>query len=276
MASLAHKHRQLQQNLSSLGSALLAFSGGVDSTLLLKVCQDTIPGRFLAVTAKSDTTPQHELSDAARYSEEIGAKHLIIESDELSVPAFIENPPDKCYICKKQRYSTLGTLAGEQGLAYLVDGSNLDDSQDYRPGMQALRELGVRSPLMETGFSKTEVRQLSRELGLSTWNKPAYACLATRIHYGSPLTREKLRQIDAGETFLRELNLSQQIRVRHYGDTARIEVTVADLDKFLHEELRSRIIAYFKKLGFSFITLDLEGYRMGSLNRAIQGGAPRE
>ena len=276
MASLAHKHRQLQQNLSSLGSVLLAFSGGVDSTLLLKVCQDTIPGRFLAVTAKSDTTPRHELQDAVRYSEEIGAKHLIIASDELSLPAFVENQPDKCYICKKKRYDALGALAREQGLAYLVDGSNLDDSQDYRPGMQALRELGVRSPLMETGFSKAEVRHLSRELGLSTWNKPAYACLATRIPYGSPLTKEKLRQVDAGETFLRELDLSQQIRVRHYGDTARIEVTAADLDKFLQAEVRSRLIAYFKKLGFCFITLDLEGYSMGSLNRAIPGGSPRE
>ncbi len=276
MANLDHKHRQLQQNLNSLGSALLAFSGGVDSTLLLKVCQETIPGRFLAVTAKSDTTPQHELQDAVRYSKEIGAKHLIIDSDELSLPAFIENQADKCYICKKQRYSALETLARQQGLAHLVDGTNLDDSQDYRPGMQAIRELGVRSPLMETGFSKSEVRQLSRKLGLSTWNKPAYACLATRIPYGSPLTRAKLRQVDAGEIFLRELNLSQQIRVRHYGDTARIEVTAADLDKFLQETVRSRIISYFKQLGFSFITLDLEGYRMGSLNRAIQGGSPRE
>jgi uncharacterized protein len=273
MANLAHKHRQLQQNLSSLGSVLLAFSGGVDSTLLLKVCQDTIPGQFLAVTAKSDTTPRHELQDAVRYSEEIGANHLIIDSEELSLPAFIENPPEKCYICKKLRFSALGTLARQQGLDYLVDGSNVDDSQDYRPGMQAIRELGVRSPLMENGFSKSEVRQLSRKLGLSTWNKPASACLATRIPYGSPLTREKLRQVDAGETFLRELNLSQQIRVRHYGDTARIEVSASGLEKFLRDEVRSRIVSYFKELGFCFVTLDLEGYRMGSLNRAIQGGS---
>ncbi len=276
MANLDHKHRELRQNLSSLGSALLAFSGGVDSTLLLKVCQDTIPGRFLAVTAKSDTTPRHELQDAVRYSEEIGAKHLIIESDELSLPAFVENQADKCYICKKKRFSALGTLARQQGLAYLVDGSNLDDAQDYRPGMQAIQELGVRSPLMETGFSKSEVRRLSRKLGLATWDKPSYACLATRIPYGIPLTREKLRQVDDGEDFLRDLGLSRQVRVRHYGDTARIEVPATDLDKFLQEDVRPRIVSYFKELGFCFVTLDLEGYRMGSLNRAIQGGSPRE
>jgi uncharacterized protein len=276
MASLAHKYRQLQQNLSSLGSVLLAFSGGVDSTLLLKVCQDTIPERFLAVTANSDTSPRHELADAVRYSEEFGARHLIIESEELSLPAFIENPANKCYICKKLRFSALSTLARQQGLAYLIDGSNLDDAQDYRPGMQAIRELGVRSPLMETGFSKAEVRRLSKKLGLPTWNKPPYACLATRIPYGSPITREKLRQVDAGEDFLRGLDLSEQIRVRHYGDTARIEVPAADLHKFARAEVRSRIVSYFKELGFSFVTLDLEGYRMGSLNQAIPGGSPRE
>jgi uncharacterized protein len=276
MANLEHKYRQLQQNLSDLGSVLLAFSGGVDSTLLLKVCQDTIPGRFLAVTANSETSPRHELQDAVRYTEELGARHLIIESEELSLPAFVENPTNKCYICKKLRFSALGSLAKQEGLAYVIDGSNLDDSQDYRPGMQAIRELGVRSPLMETGFSKSEVRQLSRNLGLSTWNKPPYACLASRIPYGSPITREKLRQVDAGEEFLRNLGLSQQIRVRHYGDTARIEVTATDLEKFLGDEVRARIVSYFKELGFCFVTLDLEGYRMGSLNRAIQGGSRRE
>jgi uncharacterized protein len=276
MANLDHKYRQLQQNLSVLDSGLLAFSGGVDSTLLLKVCQDTIPGRFLAVTAKSDTTPRRELQDAVRYAEEIGVEHLVIESDELSLSAFVKNPPEKCYICKKWRFGTLKTLAQQKGFTYLLDGSNLDDSQDYRPGMQALLELGVRSPLLEAGFAKSEVRELSKKLGLSTWNKPAYACLATRIPYGSPLTKEKLRQVDAGEDFLRDLGLSRQVRVRHYGDTARIEVLATDLDKFLQAEVRSRMVSYFKELGFCFVTLDLEGYRMGSLNQALQGGLLRE
>jgi uncharacterized protein len=276
MANLDHKYRQLQQNLSVLDSGLLAFSGGVDSTLLLKVCQDTIPGRFLAVTAKSDTTPRRELQDAVRYAEEIGVEHLVIESDELSLSAFVKNPPEKCYICKKWRFGTLKTLAQQKGFTYLLDGSNLDDSQDYRPGMQALLELGVRSPLLEASFAKSEVRELSKKLGLSTWNKPAYACLATRIPYGSPLTKEKLRQVDAGEDFLRDLGLSRQVRVRHYGDTARIEVLATDLDKFLQAEVRSRMVSYFKELGFCFVTLDLEGYRMGSLNQALQGGLLRE
>jgi uncharacterized protein len=262
-------YHRLREVIRSLGSAVIAFSGGVDSSLLLKVSQDTLPGRILAVTANSATTPAHELAEAIGLARELGVPHLVIDSDELMLPEFYNNPPDKCYICKKRRFTALTALAHEHNMACLADGSNLDDQQDYRPGMRALSELAVRSPLMEAGLTKSEVRRLSRALGLATWDKPAYACLATRIPYGSPLTPEKLRQVDLAEDFIRGLGLSRQVRVRHYGDTARLEVAPQDLANFLQEEARHRVTAFLKELGFRFVTLDLEGYRMGSLNQAL-------
>jgi uncharacterized protein len=262
-------YHRLQEVIRSLGSALIAFSGGVDSSLLLKVSQETLPGRILAVTAKSATTPSHELAEAANIARELGVRHLIIDSDELTLPEFSNNPPDRCYICKKQRFTALTALAREHDMAFLADGSNLDDQQDYRPGMRALKELAVRSPLTEAGLTKSEVRRLSRALGLGTWDKPPYACLATRIPYGSSITPEKLRQVDLAEDLIRGLGLSRQVRVRHYGDTARLEVAPRDLANFLQEEARRQVTAFLKELGFRFVTLDLEGYRMGSLNQAI-------
>jgi uncharacterized protein len=262
-------YHRLQEVIRSLGSALIAFSGGVDSSLLLKVSQETLPGRILAVTAKSATTPSHELAEATNMAQELGIRHLIIDSDELTLPEFSNNPPDRCYICKKQRFTALTALAREHDMAFLADGSNLDDQQDYRPGMRALKELAVRSPLTEAGLTKSEVRRLSRALGLGTWDKPPYACLATRIPYGSTITPEKLRQVDLAEDFIRGLGLSRQVRVRHYGDTARLEVAPRDLANFLQEEARRQVTAFLKELGFRFVTLDLEGYRMGSLNQAI-------
>ena len=262
-------YHRLQNVVRSLGSAVIAFSGGVDSSLLLKVSQETLPGRILAVTARSATMPSHELAEAAGLARELGVRHLVIDSDELTLPEFVKNPPDRCYICKKRRFTALTALAREQDLAFLADGSNLDDQQDYRPGMRALKELAVRSPLTEAGLTKSEVRRLSRALGLASWDKPAYACLATRIPYGSPLTPEKLRQVDLAEDYIRGLGLSRQVRMRHYGDTVRLEVAPQDLANFLQEEARGRVVAFLKKLGFRFVTLDLEGYRMGSLNQAI-------
>ena len=263
-------YQQLQEIIRPLGSAVIAFSGGVDSSLLLKVSQETLPGRILAVTARSATIPAHELAEATSLAEELGVRHLIIDSDEMTLTEFTNNPPERCYICKKRRFTALTALAREQGLACVADGSNLDDRQDYRPGMRALQELAVRSPLMEAALTKADIRRLSRALGLATWDKPAYACLATRIPYGSPVTPEKLRQVDLAEDFIRGLGLSRQVRVRHYGDTARIEAAPPDLANFLQEEARSRVAAYLKELGFRFVTLDLEGYRMGSLNQAME------
>jgi uncharacterized protein len=210
------------------------------------------------------------MEDALRLAAEFGAGHVIIESDELKLPEFVKNPEDKCYICKKSRFSAIVDLVQERGLTWVADGSNLDDQADYRPGMKAVRELGVRSPLYEAGLAKQEIRVLSKSLGLSTWDKPPYACLATRIPYGQPITAEKLRQVDAGEDFIREMGLSRQVRARHYGDTVRIEVAPEDVPKMLEGETRERVVCFFEDLGFRFVTIDLEGYRMGSLNRGMR------
>ena len=195
---------------------------------------------------------------------------LQITSHELAIPAFVENPPDKCYICKKSRFGELVRMASEQAIPWVADGENMDDDADYRPGSRAARELGVRSPLREAGLTKPEIRQLSRLLGLPTWNKPAYACLASRIPYGQPITAEKLNQVDAGEALIRDLGIAWQVRIRHEGDTARIEVEAEAMDRFMDTDVRHRVVSRLKALGFKFVALDLEGYSTGSLNRVLK------
>ena len=260
------KYVRLQKLLKDMGRVMIAYSGGVDSTLLLKAARDALNENVLAVTALSATTPKVERKDAVRLARSIGVKHLLLESKELDIPDFTKNPLDKCYICKKHRFGALVELAKKKKINYVLDGTNLDDHKDFRPGMRATRELGIRSPLSEVQLTKAEIRRISKKLKLPTWDKPSLACLASRIPYGQPITAEKLKQVDAGENYIRNLGLSGQVRVRHEGETARIELATQDIAKLAMPSVRKQVVVYFKKLGFKFVAIDLSGYRMGNLN----------
>ncbi len=260
---------RLRAILLELDRVMVAYSGGVDSAFLLKVAVDTLGDRVLAVTARSDSYAEGELEDAVRVASEIGALHLVVDTHEMENESYLANPANRCYFCKAELWDTLGPIAHERGIPALVDGFNVDDVGDFRPGAKAARERGVRSPLREAGLGKQEIRVLSRELELSTWDKPALACLSSRVPYGESIDREKLVQIDRAERLIRELGY-RQVRVRHHGQIARIELPAGEIGRFVGEGLAEPVSRRIKELGFQFVTLDLEGYRTGSLNETLK------
>ncbi|MEJ5309458.1 MAG: ATP-dependent sacrificial sulfur transferase LarE [Anaerolineae bacterium] len=260
------KVERVKAMLQEMESVLVAYSGGVDSTLLLKLALDVLGERALAVTTVSPTLPDYELAEAEAIAKQIGAQYVVLDKHEMEDARFLANTPDRCYFCKASVCRQLVEYAQQHGYRYVIDGSNADDIGDYRPGARAAREYGMRSPLQEAGFTKADIRALARDLGLPNWDKPSSACLASRIPYGDPITAEKLTQIGRAEGVLRDLGL-RQYRVRHHGDVARIEVAQADFDVILTH--REQVVAALKALGYAYVALDLVGFRSGSMNEVI-------
>jgi pyridinium-3,5-biscarboxylic acid mononucleotide sulfurtransferase len=260
--------KQLQCHIEKMGSLAVAYSGGVDSTFLLKVAHDVLQNRAIAVTARSSTYPEREFKKAAEFTRSAGIKHIIIQSEELDIEGFTANPPNRCYLCKYELFSKIKEVAGKHRIQYIAEGSNIDDLGDYRPGMQAIKELRIISPLKDVGFGKDAIRRLSKQMGLPTWDKPAFACLASRFPYGEKITRDKLAMVDRAEQYLLNLGF-KQVRVRYHGDTARIEVAGKERLKFFDLELMDNVYKQFQKIGFAYTALDLKGYRTGSMNETI-------
>jgi uncharacterized protein len=260
------KLENLKSIIKNTGGAVVAFSGGVDSTFLLKVAAEVLADDVIAVTANSETYPKRELEEAKLFAKTQGIKHIVIETLELEIAGFADNPPDRCFYCKHELFSKLTDIAKSNGIKYVFDGSNYDDRNDHRPGMRAAKQLGVVSPLKEAQMTKEDIRMLSKEYGLSTWNKPSFACLSSRFPYGTKITPEKLTVVGEAEDFIRDLGF-KELRVRHHDTIARIEVGKADLGRIV--TFADEITAKLKSLGFLYVTLELSGYKTGSMNYTL-------